>query len=206
VLAELADVRDGVDVLIVTFGCHAWQGRLLLRAVQALYDAETARCRLDRDPGHAWQHAAAACRTAGLPWDEAYAQWRTAQSLLPERASRPHGAAALRRASELATTLQAGPLLESIAALGRSARIALNAKPVPVPVQTTALAGLTARKREILGHVVAGRTYREIADALVISEKTVSAHISNLLHKTGAANRIELAQLVLRLTRPAGEA
>jgi DNA-binding NarL/FixJ family response regulator len=34
----------------------------------------------------------------------------------------------------------------------------------------------------------------------VISEKTVSAHISNLLRKTGTSSRVELAQLAGRLT------
>ena len=57
------------------------------------------------------------------------------------------------------------------------------------------LKGLTAREREILGHVVAGRTYGEIARALFVSEKTVSSHISNLLRKTHTANRLELARL-----------
>jgi DNA-binding NarL/FixJ family response regulator len=60
------------------------------------------------------------------------------------------------------------------------------------------LADLTAREREILSHVAAGRTYREIARALVISEKTVSVHISNMLRKTDTANRIELALLAQR--------
>jgi DNA-binding CsgD family transcriptional regulator len=60
--------------------------------------------------------------------------------------------------------------------------------------------GLTARETEILRLVVAGHTYREIASALVISEKTVSAHISNLLRKTSTANRVELAQKYRRLT------
>jgi DNA-binding NarL/FixJ family response regulator len=57
------------------------------------------------------------------------------------------------------------------------------------------LRGLTRRELDILDHVVAGRTYGEIARALVISEKTVSSHISNLLRKTGAANRRDLARL-----------
>jgi DNA-binding NarL/FixJ family response regulator len=47
--------------------------------------------------------------------------------------------------------------------------------------------------------VVAGRTYAEIARELVISEKTVSVHIAHRLHKTGTANRIELAQLARRV-------
>jgi DNA-binding CsgD family transcriptional regulator len=44
---------------------------------------------------------------------------------------------------------------------------------------------------------VAGRTYAEIAAELVISEKTVSSHISNLLRKTGATNRVHLARLAV---------
>jgi DNA-binding NarL/FixJ family response regulator len=52
----------------------------------------------------------------------------------------------------------------------------------------------------VLAYVVAGRTYGEIARELVISEKTMSAHISNLLRKTGTSSRVELAQLAGRLT------
>ena len=62
---------------------------------------------------------------------------------------------------------------------------------------------LTPREREILAHIVAGRTYAEIARALVVSEKTVSVHVSNMLCKTGTDNRVELAQLTRRLTSPA---
>ena len=69
--------------------------------------------------------------------------------------------------------------------------------------ETEALPRLTPREREILAHVVAGRTYGEIARELVLSEKTVSVHVSHLLHKTGTANRIELAQLARRLAGPA---
>ncbi|HLL63502.1 MAG TPA: LuxR C-terminal-related transcriptional regulator, partial [Propionibacteriaceae bacterium] len=36
-------------------------------------------------------------------------------------------------------------------------------------------------------------TYAEIARELVVSEETVSVHVSNLLRKTGTANRVELA-------------
>jgi DNA-binding CsgD family transcriptional regulator len=53
---------------------------------------------------------------------------------------------------------------------------------------------LTAREEEVLAHVAAGRTYREIARALVVSEKTVSTHVSHLLAKTGTANRVDLAR------------
>ena len=60
-------------------------------------------------------------------------------------------------------------------------------------------AGLTARETEVLSHLVANRTYAEIAAALFISEKTVSVHVSNLLRKTGCASGREVAALAGRL-------
>ncbi|MGH8825005.1 MAG: response regulator transcription factor [Jiangellaceae bacterium] len=59
------------------------------------------------------------------------------------------------------------------------------------------------REREMLNHIMAGRTYGEIARELVVSEKTVSVHVSHLLHKTGTANRVELAQLARRVAKAA---
>ena len=61
------------------------------------------------------------------------------------------------------------------------------------------LRALTPRERELLGHLVRGLTYAEIAEALVISEKTVSSHVSNLLRKTNTASRVELTRLVGRI-------
>lgn len=63
------------------------------------------------------------------------------------------------------------------------------------------LPGLTAREHEILGYLVAGSTYAEIANTLVISEKTVSSHVSNLLRKTHTSSRVELAQLAHRVAQ-----
>jgi DNA-binding NarL/FixJ family response regulator len=58
-------------------------------------------------------------------------------------------------------------------------------------VQPLTLPGLTAREREILQYLVAGSTYAEIASTLVISEKTVSSHVSNLLRKTQTSSRVD---------------
>lgn len=63
---------------------------------------------------------------------------------------------------------------------------------------------LTPREHEVLSHLVAGRTYSEIAAALFISEKTVSSHVSNLLRKTNTSSRRELAALAHRLESAAG--
>lgn len=45
----------------------------------------------------------------------------------------------------------------------------------------------------------AGRTYAEIAPDLVISQKTVSVHVSSILRKTGLTGRIEMAGLACTL-------
>jgi DNA-binding CsgD family transcriptional regulator len=49
--------------------------------------------------------------------------------------------------------------------------------------------GLTEREAEVLALVAAGRTNREIADALVISHKTVARHLSNIFAKCGLTTR-----------------
>jgi len=49
--------------------------------------------------------------------------------------------------------------------------------------------GLTAREREVLRLVAAGRTNREIAAELVISEHTVARHLQNMFLKLGLSSR-----------------
>ena len=46
---------------------------------------------------------------------------------------------------------------------------------------------LTAREREIAELVAAGRTNREVADQLVLSERTIEAHLRNIYAKLGRA-------------------
>lgn len=50
----------------------------------------------------------------------------------------------------------------------------------------------------MLGYLLGGGTNAEIAKALVLSEKTIGVHISNMLRKTGTANRVQLAELARR--------
>jgi len=52
-----------------------------------------------------------------------------------------------------------------------------------------AAAGLTARQLQVVRLVAEGRTNREIAAALVLSEKTVARHLSNIFTKIGVPSR-----------------
>ncbi|MCZ7413542.1 MULTISPECIES: response regulator [unclassified Streptomyces] len=58
--------------------------------------------------------------------------------------------------------------------------------------------GLTEREREVLGLIADGRSNREIARTLVLSEKTVKTHVSNILMKLDLADRTQAALWAVR--------
>lgn len=57
---------------------------------------------------------------------------------------------------------------------------------------------LTEREMDVLRLIARGHSNREIADALVISEKTVKTHVSNILSKLHLADRTQAAIYALR--------
>ena len=57
---------------------------------------------------------------------------------------------------------------------------------------------LTEREREVLGLIADGRSNREIAKALVLSEKTVKTHVSNILMKLDVSDRTQAALWAVR--------
>jgi DNA-binding NarL/FixJ family response regulator len=59
-------------------------------------------------------------------------------------------------------------------------------------------AGLSGREVEVLRHLAAGHTNRDIATALCLSEHTVRAHVRHIFAKTGADNRAAAAAFALR--------
>jgi ATP/maltotriose-dependent transcriptional regulator MalT len=63
-------------------------------------------------------------------------------------------------------------------------------------------AGLTRRERDVLGLLSEGRTNREIARLLFLSESTVKVHVRNVLHKIGARTRTEAAIYALTTRQP----
>jgi DNA-binding NarL/FixJ family response regulator len=73
----------------------------------------------------------------------------------------------------------------------RSATAAANAEPDP-------LSGLTERERQILELVATGKSNKEVADALYLSERTIKHYMTNILQKLQVRNRVEAALLAQR--------
>jgi DNA-binding NarL/FixJ family response regulator len=145
-------------------------------------------------------------------WDErerpplaAYCRWRQAEALVAAGASRSEASVPLRAAHEVAERLRARPLLREVALLAERARVDLlprDATSFPEPQGVEEQLGLTPRELEVLALVARGYTNREIADTLVISVKTASVHVSNILRKLDAPNRREAAAIAHRLAPP----
>ena len=66
---------------------------------------------------------------------------------------------------------------------------------------------LTPREREVLGLVAEGASNRQIADTLVVSERTARTHVSAILRKLGLVSRTQAALWAVReglASRPEG--
>jgi len=123
---------------------------------------------------------------------------------LQARARRARAAGlVLRRAWLVADELGAVWLKHEATALARRARIDLDPdvqpRPLPAAPSPAQQLGLTPREREVLALVADGRTNRQIAQTLYITDKTASVHVSRILAKLGVANRAEAAAVAHRL-------
>ncbi|NTU84169.1 MAG: response regulator transcription factor [Chloroflexales bacterium] len=57
---------------------------------------------------------------------------------------------------------------------------------------------LTPREMEVLRLIAKGKSNKEIADTLIVSEKTIKTHVSNILSKLHLADRTQAAIYALR--------
>lgn len=66
------------------------------------------------------------------------------------------------------------------------------------PINPAVIRRLTSREREVLRLIAAGLAPREIADRLIITEKTVSTHLDHIFSKLGVHSRAEAVALAFR--------
>ena len=137
-----------------------------------------------------WAEAADAFGAVGWEYDRALML-----SLLDDEAS-------LVEAIEIARRLGAEPLTKRLAGRMRDLRFRVPAG----PRETTRAnpAGLTARQLEVLALLGEGLTNAEIAERLVVSQRTAEHHVAAVLTKLGASSRREAAERAaeLRLVSP----
>jgi ATP/maltotriose-dependent transcriptional regulator MalT len=123
-----------------------------------------------------------ALRRAWVAWHELDALYETARVRLQmARACRElgdHDTAGLEldAARRIFEQLGAAPALDQVRSLTGHA-------------PSSGACGLTTREIEVLRLVATGATNREIADSLVISDKTVARHVSNMFSKLGVSSR-----------------
>jgi DNA-binding CsgD family transcriptional regulator/tetratricopeptide (TPR) repeat protein len=170
----------------------------------AMAEAEYARaCALVRP--ESWSQAAGTWERLERPPLAAYCRWRLAEALVAAGASRTEAAVPLREAHAIAARLGASPLLREIELLAQRARLDLAPPQAAFSEAERGpgeILGLTPREAEVLNLVARGYTNRKIAATLVISVKTASVHVSHILHKLGAPNRLEAAAIAHRLAPP----
>ena len=162
-----------------------------------------------------------------VPYQVAKARWWQAQALLPFRARRAEARRALREAWSISGELPAGPLRAALRDLAQRGRIGLPGDLVAVPIEpehelvavgpgraiggvlaarfgslqpeSVVPFGLSPREFGVLLVLAEGRTNREIAERLFISERTVAVHVRRILAKLGVSGRVEAAGMAIRL-------
>ena len=142
----------------------------------------------------------------GCPYFAAQARYRQADATLDGRRwSRRRGASCRRRrcsASHCGPPSDFGPNLSATMcsiwppgpACGWRTQSHIKAPEPSDPLPF----GLTTRELEVLRLMIEGRSNGEIGAQLFVSRKTASVHVSNILRKLGATNRIEATAIARR--------
>ena len=93
---------------------------------------------------------------------------------------------------ELAATIADEPLRDNFLHLA-TAMLPYSHPLSPKQAAKQAYGGLTAREREIAALIAQEKFNREIADVLVLSERTIETHVSNIMFKLGFTSRKQIA-------------
>jgi DNA-binding NarL/FixJ family response regulator len=168
-------------------------------------DLDALRAHVAAELGRAQSTAdAAAWIAVAQRWDDhklglraTYARFRAAEAAL-RTGDRETAETVTREAYAQARRMDWTVMRDTLADLARRARLDLDVGDDEAPT-TAERYGLTARELDVLALVAEGHTNRQIADALFISAKTASVHVSNILGKLHVANRGEAAAAARRL-------
>jgi DNA-binding CsgD family transcriptional regulator len=185
--------RAAADASTITPNADGWR---------AVAEAEYDRARRTPRPER-WSAAAATWERLERAPLAAYCHWREAEALAAAGASRVEASVPLRKAHAVARRIGARPLAEQLERLAERARLDLAAPGTgseDTKHDLQEILGLTPREAEVLRLIARGYTNREIAEALVISVKTAGVHVSNILRKIDAPNRLEAAAIAHRLS------
>jgi DNA-binding CsgD family transcriptional regulator len=104
-------------------------------------------------------------------------------------------------AQQLADTIDDEQLRERFletAALERTPKRPLSLR----QSEKAAYGGLTAREREVAALIAQGKTNRDIADELVLGERTIETHVGNILSKLQFTSRAQVAAWTVQVQLP----
>ncbi len=204
---NLTEAENGRSEVLERIRCEA---RLLSRIVPLydgwayLLDAELARAEGQDTPAQ-WIRAVEALRPTGRPYPLAYALLKATEACL-SGGEREKAQVLVREADEQTRKRGDRELMRKVAEVAVQGGLPLTAASSPaLPTAATeapdpiAALGLTAREREVLRLVTLGYTNRQIGEALYVSPKTASVHVSNILIKLQVENRGQAAATARRL-------
>ncbi len=120
---------------------------------------------------------------------EAVSLWQSLEVPYEVASARTLLGAALRGVDDEAASVSFEVAEELFQQIGARLEAAHSRSSRTEPAATKLPAGLTEREVEVLGLIAEGKTNKEIADALFLSGKTVSRHLSNIFAKIGVSTR-----------------
>ena len=194
--AWLAPHLAELDRLLAAAALRPLERRTIrVQALLALCEAERGRV-AGRASFAEWRAAVEAADALGAVAQRAYARVRLAETLLAEGGQRSEAAEALNQAVDLFSAAPRSPIRALAEQVARRARLHLARRhdDAAEPGSHDRF-GLTEREADVLRLLAEARTNREIGEALYISPKTVSVHVTSLVRKLGVRRRADAARL-----------